>query len=53
MIGEGGERYYIVQVACNLTLILPNNNNIIYSKANCIAMSSLLQPSNLQIMRKH
>ena len=45
IIGEGGERYmYIVQV----TLI-----DNIYSKTNSVAMSSLLQPSNLQIIRKH
>ena len=45
IIGEGGERYmYIIQV----TLI-----DNIYSKTNSVAMSSLLQPSNLQIMRKH
>ena len=28
MIGEGGERYYVVQVTCTLTLILPNINNM-------------------------
>ena len=38
-----------------LHLLIDHNvtANNIYSKTNTVAMSSLLQPSNLQLMRKH
>ena len=51
--GEGCERY--VRTLYKLHLLIDHNvtTNNIYSKTNTVAMSSLLQPSNLQLMREH